>query len=243
MKVIGRELKIKFADIGKFSILPMNRELDPPHVQKMLKSANLMGVIRPITACRTNIIDGIMKLYIIDGQHLATSLASLNMEIPYIVIDVEDEKDLIHKMAYLNNSSKSWALLDYVNAFKMIYADYGKLIKFKNMYNIEPLMLAMISMNCSLTASSKLIKSGEFKITNPNTEDMCKLFNDFFIKIGSADRWVKHYFLNVFMKAYGTYNHATALTNLDKHLKTIKAMSDVTIAEQYIAKNIFNIVI
>jgi hypothetical protein len=243
MKVIGKELKIKFTDMGKFSILPMNREIDPPHVQKMIKSLNLMGVIRPVIACKTNIIDGIMKLYIIDGQHLATALASLNMEIPYILIDVEDEKDLIHKMAYLNNSSKSWVLMNYVTAFKMVYPDYLKLIKFKNMYNIEPLMLAMIAMNCGISASSKVIKSGEFKITNPNTEDMCKLFNDFFIKIGSADRWVKHYFLNVFMKAYGTYNHATALTNLDKHLKTIKAMSDVTIAEQYIAKNIFNIVI
>jgi len=241
MKVIGKNTKIQFANANKFSILPMNREIDSKHVQKMVTSLNLMGVIRPVIACKTDIIDGIPKMYIIDGQHLATGLASLNMEVPYILINIDDEKDLIHKMAYLNNSSKSWVLMNYVNAFKMVYPDYMKLIKYKNMYNIEPLMLAMIAMNSNISCGSKLIKSGEFKITNPNTEDMCKLFNDFFIKIGTADRWVKHYFLSVFMKAYGTYNHTKALQNLDKHLKTIKAMSDVSAAEQYIAKNIFNI--
>ena len=48
MKVIGRKLKIQFANINKFSILPMNREIDSKHVQKMIKSLNLMGVIRPV---------------------------------------------------------------------------------------------------------------------------------------------------------------------------------------------------
>ncbi len=40
-------------------------------------------------------------------------------------------------------------------------------------------MIAMIGMNSNISNGSKLIKSGEFRITNPNTEDMCKLFNDF----------------------------------------------------------------
>jgi hypothetical protein len=70
---------------------------------------------------------------------------------------------------------------------------------------------------------------------------MAKAFNDFFLKIGRADRWVKHQFLQVFMRAWGTYDHNKALRNLDKHIKTVKAMSDTGAAEAFISKNIFNL--
>ena len=43
------------------------------------------------------------------------------------------------------------------------------------------------------------------------------------------------------MRAWGTYDHEIALANLDKHIKTIKAMSDTGAAEAFISKNIFNL--
>jgi len=69
---------------------------------------------------------------------------------------------------------------------------------------------------------------------------MCKEFSDIFLKIGKADRWVKFNFLEVFLSVYGVYNHKKALVNLDKHLPTIKAMSDPHYATEYIRKKVFN---
>jgi hypothetical protein len=43
------------------------------------------------------------------------------------------------------------------------------------------------------------------------------------------------------MRAWGTYDHTKSLENLDKHIKTIKAMSDTGAAEAFISKNIFNL--
>jgi hypothetical protein len=43
------------------------------------------------------------------------------------------------------------------------------------------------------------------------------------------------------MRAWGSYNHDKALANLDKHIKTVKAMSDTGAAEAFISKNIFNL--
>jgi hypothetical protein len=43
------------------------------------------------------------------------------------------------------------------------------------------------------------------------------------------------------MRAWGTYDHNKALRNLDKHIKTVKAMSDTGTAEAFISKNIFNL--
>jgi hypothetical protein len=239
------DLKIKYtSDYSKFRFMEsINRSIDSKHVQKMVESIRKMGVIRPIICVETNIFDGTRGRYIIDGQHLFTALTAENLEIPYITLPIEDEHDIVHQMALLNNSSKSWTLMNYVNAFKMHIPDYRTLIVLNNKYNIEPLMLAAICTKgtSAVVSGSQLLKSGNFRITNADAQEMAKAFNDFFLKIGRADRWVKHQFLQVFMRAWGTYDHEKSLENLDKHIKTIKAMSDTGAAEAFISKNIFNL--
>lgn len=244
MKMIGRELKIKFAkDYSVFSTLPMNREIDSKHVQKMIASLRMQGCQRTVICCRITFIDGTSKLYIIDGQHLATALEREGQPIPYIEIDIESEEELIEKMSYLNNSSKSWDLMNYVNAWKMIRPDYMKLFKWKNMYDIEITMLAIIGVNNSgIKHGTSVIKTGNFTIINPNAEAMCKAFNDIFLKIGMSDRAIKFQFLTAFMQAYGNYNHIKVMANLDKHLKTVKLMSTGDETGSYIRKKIFNLI-
>ena len=243
MKMIGKELKIKHvSDYSKFAVLPMNRGIDSKHVQKMIASIRKMGVLRCVITCTTDIIEGILKTYIIDGQHLATALEREGMPIPYIDIVIESEEDLVEKMAYLNNSSKSWDLMNYINAWKMIRPDYMKLFKWKNMYDIEITMLAISGVNnAGIRQGTSKIKTGEFKITNSRAEEMCKAFNDIFLKIGMSDRAVKFQFLTAFMQAYGNYNHAKVLANIDKHLKTVKLMTTGDETGQYIRKQIFNL--
>ena len=243
MKMIGRELKLKLAnDYSKFAILPMNRAIDSKHVQKMIASLRLQGCVRVVQCCRTNIIEGEEKLYIIDGQHLATALEREGQPIPYIETEVTSEEDLIEKMAYLNNSSKSWDLMNFINAWKMIRPDYMKLFKWKNMYDIEITMLAAIGINSAgFKSSSQSIKTGDFRITNPNAEDMCKAFNDIFLKIGMSERSVKFQFLTAFLQAYGNYNHERVIANLDKHLKTVKLMMNGDETATYIRRKIFNL--
>lgn len=242
--IMNSEIKIKYSkDYDKFKFLDNNRVLNPGHIQTMIESIRSMGVIRPVVCIETDVISGKKERYITDGQHLFTGLVAEGLEIPYIVLNVEDEIELVAKMARMNNTSKSWTLVNYVNAFKPYLPDYQKLHKMRNMYNIEPLMLAAICTRgtSAVVAGSQLIKTGKFKITNPDADNMAKAFNDFFLKIGRADRWVKHQFLQVFMRAWDSYHHETSLKNLDKHIKTIKAMSDTHAAEAFISKNIFNL--
>jgi len=241
--MIGRELKLKLAnDYSKFAILPMNRAIDSKHVQKMIASLRLQGCVRVVQCCRTNIIEGEEKLYIIDGQHLATALEREGQPIPYIETEVTSEEDLIEKMAYLNNSSKSWDLMNFINAWKMIRPDYMKLFKWKNMYDIEITMLAAIGINnAGIKYTTSTIKTGNFQITNPKAEDMCKEFNDIFLKIGMSDRSVKFQFLAAFLQAYGTYNHTKVMSNIEKHMKTVKLLTDGDSTGTYIRTKIFNL--
>jgi len=244
MKLIGKELKVKHTtNYSTFSVLPMNRGIDSTHVQKMIASIRKMGVLRCVITCTTDIIEGVMKTYIIDGQHLATALEREGQVIPYIEISINSEEDLIEKMAYLNNSSKSWDMMNYINAWKMIRPDYMKLFKWKNMYDIEVTMLAIIGVNSiGIKHSTSVIKTGEFTITNPKAEEMCKAFNDIFLKIGKTDRSVKFQFLTAFMQAYhGKYDHVKVMKALDKHIKAVKLIINGQETATYIRKQIFNL--
>jgi len=208
----------------------------------MISSIRLMGVIRPVVTTTTNVIEGETKTYIIDGQHLATALEREGLPIPHVDIAVESEEDLVEKMAYLNNSSKSWDLMNYINAWKMIRPDYMKLFKWKNMYDIEITMLAAIGINnAGIRNTTSSIKTGNFQITNPKAEDMCKEFNDIFLKIGMSDRSVKFQFLAAFLQAYGTYNHTKVMSNIEKHMKTVKLLTDGDSTGTYIRTKIFNL--
>ena len=244
MNMIGKQLKIKYAlNYSKFAVLPMNRGIDSKHVQKMIASIRKMGVVRCVITVTTNIFEGEMKTYIVDGQHLAMALERESQPIPYIELNIESEEDLVEKMALLNNSSKSWDLMNYINAWKMIRPDYMKLFKWKNMYDIEVSMLACIAANMpSIRFGTQPIKNGTFQISNPRAEDMCKAFNDIFLKIGMADRSVKFQFLNAFMQAYNaTYTHAKVMAAIDKHMKTIKLMASGDETGTYIRKQIFKL--
>jgi hypothetical protein len=244
MKMIGKDLKIKHTTTySTFSVLPMNRGIDSKHVQKMIASLRLQGCVRVVICCRTNIIEGEWKTYIIDGQHMATALEREGEPIPYIEVEIVSEEDLIEKMAYLNNSSKSWDMMNFINAWKMIRPDYMKLFKWKNMYDIEITMLAIIGVNnTAIQKSTGVIKTGNFKITNPNAEEMCKAFNDIFLKIGKSDRAVKFQFLNAFMQAYNPkYDHNKTMAAIDKHLKTVKLMAIGDETGAFIRKQIFKL--
>jgi len=237
------KLSIKHTDsYKKFSILPMNREIRSKHVEELVDSIRNMGIIRPVVACQTNVIEGEDKLYIVDGQHLATALEREGMAIPYTTIEVEDEQELIHKMGKLNNSSKSWVLIDYVNAYKFCNNEYRKLLKFKNLYNLEIMMAATLCRNeYSIASSSQVIKSGNFEVSNPKAEQMCKDFSDIFLKLTAVDRSVKFSFLNAFIQSYDKISQDEVIDNLDKNLKKIKLIANLEDAKNFIRSKVFNI--
>jgi hypothetical protein len=235
-------------DYTLFNYLPMNRTIDSKQVEALVQSIREMGVTRQVICIRTACIDGELKTYVIDGQHLIHACQREELPVEYRYIEVKDEDDIVRKMAFYNNSSKSWKLMDYVNAWMYIQPDYITLKKFKNLYNLEPLMIAGICNNADsyngVSSASQLIKNGNFRVTNPNAEAMCKDFSDLFLKIGKADRWVKHQFLRVFIQAYNSkyYNHQNTIQNIEKNIAIIKTMTDTSVANEFIQKNVFNLI-
>jgi hypothetical protein len=155
-----------------FSFLPgINRTVKPGHVSKMAQSIASMGILRPVIVATMNFIDGTKQTYIIDGQHLYLAGIRLNTDMEYKEIVIKDMKELIEKIALLNNSSKSWTLQDYIVAWQNLSADYKTLMTCFNTYDIEMCQLGEIlhygiTLRVAPGSSTivKVIKDGNFKI-------------------------------------------------------------------------------
>lgn len=203
----------------------INRPINPAQVTKLAVSVNKMGIIRPVVVAYIAFLDGIKKLYIIDGQHLFNALIRNNMDIPYVIIDVKDKTDLVEKIALLNASSKNWTMLDYITAWASLSQDYIKLNHYYQVYDIDLATLATILMNGSVDGSGtvRTIKNGQFKIVDEkfnvsildNVTDLLKVIprmarND---NRYAAREYVK------FLRNTKTYNHKKFIENLKKNKK------------------------
>ena len=164
-------LKVMPKDGKGFDFLvALNRRIIPAQVTALAQSINRMGVIRPIVVAKFTYL-GKQGTYIIDGQHLYHALLRNNSDFPYVEITVNDDADLVEKIALLNSSSKSWTLLDYIQAWSYVVSDYKILMKHFNTYDLEIQQLSSILHRGAVSHHngenmSKIIKTGLFNVLN-----------------------------------------------------------------------------
>lgn len=203
----------------------IQRPIDPAQVTKIANSTDKMGIVRPVVVTRVDFINGKMEYYIVDGQHLFNACIRNGMDIPYVLIDINDKKSLVEQIALLNASSKSWILTDYTRAWSSLIPDYVKLNHYFQVYDIEMGIVAGVLSGNSIAnsaVSTKKIKTGEFRIVNEaanvkildNVTDVLKI-------VPRMNRYENKYLCNEyvkFMKEKGcSYNHAKFLVFLTKN--------------------------
>lgn len=152
-------------DYEKFRRLPhgLNRELDFRHTATMRRSVSLHGNKRLVVIVKTDVIDGVMREYIADGQHLFQALATLGKHIVYTYHVVGTKQQLIQFLTDMNNTSKPWTLMDYVKAWAELNDDYRHLLTSVNRYGIKVQGIAMIGMNSPQRGSiARFIKTGRY---------------------------------------------------------------------------------
>jgi hypothetical protein len=217
IKWLGENAKSKFHYLAG-----INRPIYPAQVTKLADSINKMGVIRPVIIADIDFISGKKTKYIIDGQHLFNALIRNGMEIPYVVIDIKDKKDLIETIAKLNASSKNWTMFDYVTAWSSLIPDYVKLNHYYEVYDLDLGVLSSVLNNLVSEGGglTKKIKSGTFKIVNEkeNVEILNQL-TDVLKVVPRMNRMENRYLCREYVKFIKTcnkYNHAKFIENLKK---------------------------
>ena len=217
---------LKMSGNKGFALLAgVNRPIVPQQVTKLSTSLDKMGIVRPVVVSTITFIDGNKTTYIIDGQHLYHALMRLGWDVPYTEIDIKDNVDLAEHLALLNNSSKSWSMLDYITVWANVNKDYIKLNKFYNTYDVELCQLADMLMNNSCTfysggagSISRVIKRGDFKIDDEKRAVfLLNCVTDALKIVKRMDRMSNKLFIATyvnFMNTTENYNHKQFMANL-----------------------------
>ena len=213
----------KVAKIGFKFLEGINRAIIPAQVTLLATSIQLMGIIRPVVVAYLDFA-GLKGWYIIDGQHLYFALLRLNMDIPYVEIEIKNEEELVEKTALLNSSSKSWQLKDYIQIWSFIRPDYKKLSHYFNQYDLEVQTIASIlsGRNAGSGGVNSVIKKGTFKVKN---EDRAVQILDFVTDVLNIvprmDRISNKFFVGAYVEYvtqnFSTYNHTRFCNYLKKN--------------------------
>ena len=225
-------LKVMPKDGKGFDFLvALNRRIIPAQVTALAQSINRMGVIRPIVVANFTYL-GKEGTYIIDGQHLYHALLRNNLDFPYVEITINSDADLVEVIALLNSSSKSWTLLDYIQAWTYIVPDYKILMSHFNTYDLEILQLASI-LHFNVVGAfpdsgkiSKVIKNGTFNVINqPACIKLLDCITDVLKIIPRMDRMSNKTFVAAYVDYYNSkkdYDHAKFCKVLEKHAPQLK---------------------
>lgn len=167
-------------------LLPFNRTVEerPDLRESMIK----FGFLVPVLTVKTDVIDGVSRIWAVDGQHRTEEARMLEMEkIPVNIIQSKfnNKEELVSLISTLNTTSKPWKLEDFLHAFNCIgTTGYNKIsdlhreypqvsLEYKiNMYNRSRLPFN------STNACISDFKKGKVKLLRTNSEmtHLCNLY-------------------------------------------------------------------
>ncbi len=161
-------IKLSKVELTKLSNNPFkyNRKTTSSHIKSMLSSVNRWGILRNPVICK---VLSSRETYIADGQHLVKAVIKSTKfkELECKVVECRNEKELIHLIADMNTTSKSWGYKEFLNSWLNFGADNLKLEQYLAYYRVNKI-------NESTGLSLALI-----------VDVMCKNTKDF--KIGKAE--------------------------------------------------------
>lgn len=111
----------KTYDYNSIHFLSFNRDIDWDHVDEIGHSIDEFGVFEFIKVVKTACIDGTERIWIVDGQHTFWALVMRGMPIEYVIIQVEDKKEVVRLISVANNKRKPWNNKNYLDAWLSIH--------------------------------------------------------------------------------------------------------------------------
>jgi hypothetical protein len=142
------------SDYNLFTRLPGNRDIDPIHVNNLVKAMEKEYVFDPISVNES--------FQVLDGQHRLEAHKRLGIPVPYYWDTVGD----LETVQKLNNSQKNWTNEDYTKSFiERGFKDYEIYKSFKEAYGL-PHVICIILLSGEHRGRNKMFKTGNFTVRN-----------------------------------------------------------------------------
>jgi hypothetical protein len=124
------------------NLLEFNRDIQPRHVDKMMKSVMDCGILRlPVIGDVSSFDNTGRDLVIVDGQHLCQAIVNLPVgslinNINVIVKKYNSKKEVIEDISKLNNTQKSWNDANYLDAWVKYGRDNDNFSNYSYLHNL-----------------------------------------------------------------------------------------------------------
>lgn len=220
------------ANVGFKFLDGINRPIAPAHVTKLSDSLKSLGFLSPVIIFVMNIPkERLVGKYVGDGQHRFLAAIRNNMDIPYVEVHVSSVNQMVEYLALLNNTSKSWGLCDYVQAWSCINPEYKTLAHYHDVYDLELSCIAgILHESPTIFSSFNIIKDGSFKIKNLDRGvRYLDYVSDFIAALPKIERAFSRRIINAYhfflLNNQDTYNHEKFINNLRKRSASLIDLS------------------
>ena len=158
----------KSSQFDTLHMLPFNREFSIR--TDLIESMHKLGFIVPILILETDIVEGKLLKYVVDGQNRLITARHLGINVDAILIKTDKIKnleDLVYFVASLNSKQKPWSISDYVKSFaylmKIPYLELLDLSK-KHPYSISCIAYLLYGLRSRAVSATNAIRNGTFVI-------------------------------------------------------------------------------
>lgn len=225
--------KQRFADEFNIEFLPIgNRNVDYSKVAQIKVSMQTYGITSGIVLLPTDLFDGKLRYYAVDGQHRYEAARALGIldRLPVFFCPKKFStiEEIVGFVSTLNTTQTPWKLENYVNAYAAIHKDdYMFLKKIHQDYNMLYYVAMIICSGYTAHKAIKDIKKGEFKVKDKEyTLKIAGYIQDCIGIIGTAETVTISKFALAFYEWYNpvTYKHKKFLVWVKANLASMKLL-------------------
>jgi hypothetical protein len=156
-------------DYSMFNLLNFNRKVDSAHVKRLVESMKVHGFKGVVQIIKTKFIDGVVRYYVVDGQHRIAAAKQLNLSVRFELTELQTRVETADFIAELNTSMKSWGTANFLTVWADLdieeYVKLGRIQK-ETGFQITPLLEAYLFTSCQV-----LYRKGKMKFTNEIESD------------------------------------------------------------------------
>jgi hypothetical protein len=164
-KVTTLHFENELTDKEHINFIPFNRT---GRVRTdLIKNMNKWGFTVAVVMVRTSILDGVERLYVVDGHNRVATARFLKIPFFGNLIDIKfnSVEELVDFISGMNNTQKAWSNYEYIAAFAHVgKTDYQNLIRLKSSVPYSITAMASMLYGATRYSISSIIKSGKFKI-------------------------------------------------------------------------------
>jgi len=197
-----------------FHSLPFNRAVCGVHVNELAESMTKHGFKGVVQIIKTSFIEGVKRMYILDGQHRIVAAMRLGIPFAFELTELKTLEETADFISTLNNSAKGWG----TSQFLKVWAGLGlpEYLKLQEVFHSTGFQITPLVEAYTYSQQMKPFRAGKMKFPNEAESDLIieqlVEMNKFLPKKAFCRRTI------IRLMRQPKYNHKTMMSAVKKYV-------------------------